>query len=111
MLTLLKINVHFRFNSQGHHRRYHQQKNYQHHDTQHLHQQHHSGPPSHHQPHPVFRNEHTPISRTDDKIVLSDRNGAPRGYAQVIKKRAHAQTSRTNGYYYRRVVMITSHLW
>lgn len=56
----------------------------------------------------VLRNEHP--SRQDDKIVLTDRNGVPRGFAQVINKRAQTQHSRTNGYYYRRVVIIKTNV-
>lgn len=95
LMWFLPFNTHskltLRFSSQTHHRRYQQ------HETQH-----HSAPPAHHRQ-PVFKND--PITRSDNKIVLTDRNGAPRGYAQVIKKRAQVQSSKTNGYYYRRVVI------
>uniref|UniRef100_A0A336M3G8 CSON009112 protein n=1 Tax=Culicoides sonorensis TaxID=179676 RepID=A0A336M3G8_CULSO len=72
-----------RYSSQIHHQRY--QSHHQHHTHQ-QHRQHtqHNVHPVHHRPSvPVFRSENLPIRETmDDKIVLTDQFGAPRGYAQ-----------------------------
>uniref|UniRef100_A0A336LZQ8 CSON009112 protein n=1 Tax=Culicoides sonorensis TaxID=179676 RepID=A0A336LZQ8_CULSO len=72
-----------RYSSQLHHQRY--QSHHQHHTHQ-QHRQHtqHNVHPVHHRPAiPVFRSENLPIRETmDDKIVLTDQFGAPRGYAQ-----------------------------
>ncbi|XP_063697964.1 protein eiger [Culicoides brevitarsis] len=68
LLTSNRPRMKLDWNDANHPRRYHHQQS--HHNAHEIHNQHHAALPVHHK------------HRQDDKIVLTDRNGVPRGYAQ-----------------------------